>query len=637
MGVSPSTMSRRLHRHLAIFLLFASCFCVFNSIYGYVIVFQSKSNDCFFMFGRPFLKEFLDHPGGLLVYAGRFLGQFYHYRWLGAFVVAACVVSFAIVFREILTKLSGKAHLTQILVPCVLLVALHTSVLWLPHDTLGLTLSCLGFLGYLSLGQGFPRTLYAFVVTPALYLIAGVHVWLFVVCLLLFEWFTRPVRSSPALKVVYPLFSVALPIVAWRWLFLIPLQNAFVCPLMFGIPFRSGSIAVNHRSFQIDMVLATTLVISIPVIAFWRRCFAGTRFVDFWKVPSGLGGRLALVAAGFAVVVGLHYVRFDASLNNLVACEQLYRHRQWDALLARTKANREGDIRIQFMTDYALWRQGRLLDEMFHYPQPWGTRGLLLNFSGKSGLSPSEDDTVRGMYNSDLFYELGHANAAFRHAYNQEWATGTTYETLQRMALCCMINGNKDLAAKYLNLLERTLFFRSFALRHKAILMDPVAMDREFGDRRKWLPQVDHNMYGHPTTPLLTLFETRRDNRMAFDYLMAWMLLEKSERSLGAIAANVNQFRPNGYDSIPVHCQEALLLLQKLSGRRIDLAGMQFAPDAERRVDEFLNVLSQHSPPQDALAALPNRLRDTYPCYFFTASSTSSRKGGREYGTVREE
>ena len=79
-------------------------------------------------------------------------------------------------------------------------------------------------------------------------------------------------------------------------------------------------------------------------------------------------------------------------------------------------------------------------------------------------------------------------------------------------------------------------------------------------------------MYGHPTTPLLTLFETQTDNRMAYDYLMAWMLLERSERSLGAIAANVGHFRAIGYDSIPVHCQEALLILEKVSGTPIDLA-----------------------------------------------------------------
>lgn len=634
-------MSKTLFNVFAALLLFGLCFCVLYWPYGYVIRIQSASNDCFFMFGKRFLAEFLDHPGGLLVYAGRFLGQFYHYRWLGAFVVSVCIVGFAIVYHGIVGKLSGKAHLSQVLVPCLLLLALHTSVLCVLHDTLGLTLSCLSFLGYLSLRNGWSRVPYALLATPALYLVAGVHVWLFVAWILAFEWTARPLRSNLAFKIVYPLLSAVLPVIAWRWVFLIPFRSAFICPLMIGVPFRSGSTASGPNSLQVALTLAAMLLTSMFVIAFWRRLFVTTRLADFWKTPPGRGRRLAFAAAAVVIGAVLCSVQFDASLANLLACEQFYHQRQWDTLLETAKANHERDLRLQFMTNFALCQQGRLLDEMFHYPQPWGTRGLVLSFSGRAGLSPAQDDTVRGMYNSDLFFEMGHINASFRHAYNQTWATGTTYETLQRMALCCMINGNNDLAAKYLSLLERTLFFRSFARRYKTILEDPPANEQEFADRRRWLPQADNNMYGHPTTPLLTAFITHTDNRMAFDCLMAWMLLDKSQRSLGAIAANVGYFRTLGYDSIPVHCQEALLILEKTSGTPVDLAGYHYAPEAEQRVDQFLNLLTQHSTSQEILDRIPSGDRNSYLYYFFFATPpASTRPAGQHFGsggTTREE
>ena len=634
-------MSRTLSTSLAALLLFALSFCVFYWPYAYVIRFQSESNDCFFMFGKPFLAEFLDHPGGLLVYAGRFLGQFYHYQWLGAFVASACIVGFAFVYHGIVGRLSGKAHLSQTLIPCLLLLALHTSVLFVLHDTLGLTLSCLAFLAYLSLRQGRPRVLYALLATPALYLVAGVHVWPLVAWILAFEWAARPLRSNLAFKILYPLLSAALPVIAWRWIFLIPLRNAFLCPLVIGVPFRSGSTASGRYSLQLDLALAALLLASMFLIAFWRRLFVATQLADFWKTPPGWGSRLALAAAAVVIGAVLCRLQFDASLANVVACERLYHQRQWDTLLEITKANEELDLRLQFMTNFALWQQGRLLDEMFHYPQPWGTRGLVLNFSGKAGLSPAQDDTVRGMYNSDLFFEMGHINASFRHAYNQTWATGTSYETLQRMALCCMINGNNDLAVKYLSLLERTLFYRPFARRYKTILGDPLANEQELADRRRWLPQIDNNMYGHPTTPLLTAFISHTDNRMAFDCLMAWMLLDKSQRSLGAIAANVGYFRALGYDSIPTHCQEALLILEKTSGAPVDLAGYQYAPEAEQRVDQFLNLLAQHSTSQEILDRIPSSDRNSYLYYFFFATPpASTHPEGQQFGsggTIREE
>ena len=69
-------MSKQFRRQVGLAALFVGCFAVLNWVYGYVITFQSGTNDCFFMFGRPFFLEFFDHPAGGLRYAGRFLGQF---------------------------------------------------------------------------------------------------------------------------------------------------------------------------------------------------------------------------------------------------------------------------------------------------------------------------------------------------------------------------------------------------------------------------------------------------------------------------------------------------------------------------------------------------------------------------------
>lgn len=82
-------MNKRLPLLVGLVVLFAVSFLLFQSVYGYVICFQIETNDCFFLFGRSFLLEFLDHPAGPLRYAGRFLGQFYHHHWLGALIVSA--------------------------------------------------------------------------------------------------------------------------------------------------------------------------------------------------------------------------------------------------------------------------------------------------------------------------------------------------------------------------------------------------------------------------------------------------------------------------------------------------------------------------------------------------------------------
>jgi hypothetical protein len=623
-------MSRQLPSYVGLLALFVVSFLALGWVYGYVVAFQSETNDCFFMFGHPFLLEFLDHPAGPLRYAGRFLAQFYHYRWLGALVAAACITGFGVVFHRVLVKLNGDVPVAQTLLPCVLLLALHTSTLWLPHDTLGLCGSCVAFLGYLSWRGKLARRVYALAATPIAYLLLGVYAWLFVAWIAAFEWLDGPLRSGLAFKIAYIVFSMAVPLIAWRWVFLIPLQSALVCPIMFDPPFRTGWADQTFAFFAVDCTLAVALGGVLLVIPFWGRLFSGTRLAGFWRAKSDKWSRGGLAVALCVLAMLLHWVRYDARLATLVACRQLYKARQWDALLERAKDNPFGDVRVQFMTNFALWHKGKLLDEMFRYPQPWGTRGLFLNFSG-SPENPAEDDTRDGMYNSDLLYEMGHANYSMIHAYNCLCLEGKTYATLERMAQCSLVNGNEDLALKYLNLLERTLFHRGFARRYKAIIADPGGPEREFGELRKRLPVADH--FGHPIVHFATLLDAKPDNRMALDYLMAWLLLDKRRDSIESICAGLGQLKTAGYTSIPTHCQEALLLKERAERTPVDLKGFHYDEATVTRVDRFLQDVAQNWGRRDAIEHARALYGDIYMYYFFFATP---RSGAERAGEARE-
>lgn len=591
-------------------------FLAMNWVYDYVLVFQSDTNDCFFLFGEEFFLTFFDHPAGLLRYAGRFLGQFYFYPWVGAVIVSAVITCFGVVFHHILAKLNREVHLAQAILPGILLLVLHTSTVYLAQDTLGLCAGGAAFLGYLYIRGPVLRRLYALAITVILYFLLGVYFCLFVVWVQGVEWLDRPWRSGLLFRIGHLALSIAVPFAAWRWLYPIPLQSAWACPILFGPPFRSGNMPYTLAGLTAECIFSVLLLGSILLIPFWDRLFSRPSLASFWRIPPGRRSRITLAVATAMLALLVHLIRYDRVFSNVMACQQLYRQGRWGAVLKEAGDNPDGELHVQFVTNFALCHQGKLLDEMFHYPQTWGTRGLVLNMAGMEGLDPNDDDTSWAMYNSDLFYEMGHINASFRHAYNL-WALAERYEPLKRMAQCSMVNGNDALAAKYIRLLEKSLFYRGWARRYQAILADPDAAEQEFAEIRGRLPASDGIMYKHPTVPLYSLLETRPDNRMAFDYLMAWLLLDKTKLSLAVLSGSSAAFKKAGYASLPVHCQEAMLLVERGENRAIDRSGYRYSPEVVTCVDRFIQDLASHSRQPDAGAWIRSRYGKTYPYYYF--------------------
>ena len=100
-----------------------------------------------------------------------------------------------------------------------------------------------------------------------------------------------------------------------------------------------------------------------------------------WQAGPVRVRRIVLVVSLSVLAVVFHAIRYDGALISLVACNQLYRHKQWDALLDQAGHNAHADPRVHFMTNFALCQKRRLLHEMFRYDQVWGSRGLVFHFS----------------------------------------------------------------------------------------------------------------------------------------------------------------------------------------------------------------------------------------------------------------
>ena len=577
-------MRDNLPHRMGLLLLFFGSFVVYNWICDYVILLQYGTTDCFFLFGGEFLAEWLDHPGGLLFYAGRFFRQFYRYEWLGALVIALLVTFFGLSLNFVLRRIRHSVAILPVFLPCVFLLSLHLSGV---DIALGLIANCAVFLGYLALPGRVPRQIYALLVTPVVYVVAGGYFWFFVAWVVASEWFDRPLSSGLVFKLLYPVLAVCVTLVAYRWVFQISLR-----------------VALNHMLFT-DLAFAGLPFCYIMLLMpLWARIPWGARLESFGNSRGGLSAQAALLVVLAAVLLRHSY---DPATRQFADYHRLYKRGQWDAILDMTMKNPLPHRIGQFFTNYALHRKGKLLEEMFNYPQVWGTHGLILSFSKE------KESLRRAMYNSDLFFEMGHVNVAFRFAYNQ-MNLGRTYVNLERIAECNMANGSYEMAEKYLNILEKTLFHREFARRSRQLIADRGAADRQFAELRARRPTFELDIDVGEIGALLAVLESDRRNRMAFDYLTAWYLLDKD--AIPLITADIRGFEEAGYASLPTHCQEALMVWDKLYGAIFDKRGFEYAADIGARFDRFREQVQRYADRKSAQRGLMGEFGGTYMFYY---------------------
>ena len=196
-------------------------------------------------------------------------------------------------------------------------------------------------------------------------------------------------------------------------------------------------------------------------------------------------------------------------------------HQQWNRIIetaSKEKPNNQIGVTVQ---NLALAMHGVLLDQMPNYNQ-----------NGIAGLLPDvKEDATSPMPTAEAFYQLGMINVAQRTVFEAQEAildfqkSGRCYK---RLAQTNLINGQYEVARKYLSALQKTLFYRDWA-NETLLLLDnenAIASHPEYGRLRQWAFKEDFYFSDHvPPEMLESLYFSNTDNRMAYQYLLAYYLL----------------------------------------------------------------------------------------------------------------
>lgn len=584
--------------------------------------------------GWAFFRTFLSYPGGPLEYTGAFLSQLFYYSWAGALVVTvqAWLLSVCIDYLSKATNLPRIRWMRFI--PPILLLVLYTRYTYHFPTTLAFLTALLLVCLYvkMTLSQtAICRYLSTFLsLSIILYYLAGGAFLLFAVLCALYELLFR---SRWKMGLFYLLSAVVIPYVVGLLIFRVSIIDAFCNMLPFS--WKTLYYEARRRGVTIVYLLYLLPPLTLLVFGLWQKLRQRLHFVKSrpnkepakkrnkpsnrpakilsWfrhspKLRWGIESLLLLTIAGSTV-----FISRDENLKTRFKVDYYAYHKMWPELLKSARSNPTNPF-IAHAVNKALYHTGRLGYDMFSWPQ--SSDYLFLS-----------DKKYKLMYWQifDVFLDIGVVNMA-EHALTECLeGLGSRPMILQRLALINMVKGNLGSAKIYLGALSKTLFHADWAKQYlDRIRTDPnLSEDRYIQHLRSLCLDKDYPIHSLLNERTLSwLLEKNSQNRMAFEYLMAWYMLNKR---LSKFAQNLERLQNFDYPELPTHYEEAALIYVYRTRKPLHLNGYLSSPQKRRQIEDFSRILSSYGgDKQAAFKELSTKFHNTY--FFYNIYAPSGTK-----------
>ena len=482
--------------------------------YPFVLAYQEQLQ--LFLFDDDYFCERMSEPGGLARYIAEFMVQFYNLVTIGAAVIALLFVLVQRLMWRLMSSKTDGSYLLSFLPVVLLWYAMGDESVMLTYViALIMALSvALAWSRWFADGVLWKKFIVAWVIIPMLYWLIGPMVLL--VALMMMPW----------------LVSVSAVVYA---LGLMLLSAHF-------LPFPMMRVMLGISYYRIPVTLPYMLMV-IPVVAAFITWSSRMDWLR-WKYmgPLSVG----------VLVLGLLFVPrgYDARKYGLIEYDYLVRVGDWNAIIQKAERQMPDLPMSVSATNLALGMTNQLGDRAFDFYQR-GTGGLLPRF---------ERNFATAQLTGEIYFHLGLVNTAQRFAFEAMEAIpnyNKSARVVKRLAETNLINGQYEVARKYLQMLEKTVFYRLWAQRTMAMLGDEKAINGHplYGMLRQYRLQDDFLFSERELDKICgQLFIHNQQNMMAAQYLLMMPLLD------GDVARFMNyaQYVQGKIAYNPRHCQEAI-------------------------------------------------------------------------------
>ncbi len=269
-------------------------------------------------------------------------------------------------------------------------------------------------------------------------------------------------------------------------------------------------------------LLVALLAVGVQWLVWWLMRLVRLR--SWWLYPLSIVPSILLV---YVCLLPPRY-RGSAEFREMVGYDYLMRTHHWQAITERAAHEVPQSELGVLSTNHALAMLGRLPEDMFLYRQ-MGLKGLLYD--------DQQQEPLVCHSLSDIHLRLGFVNEAERLAFNAKQHMPDHHKSgrlYRRLAEANIINGNYQIANKYLHFLSSTLYYGTWARNWLQHLGDEAYTDQQYSVfRQRRTTQVSHLIAPDKSVMLSELVQQDGTNHLAVGYLLAYDLLSlKYERLL---------------------------------------------------------------------------------------------------------
>ena len=599
-------------------IFFAGIFAFFTFFYNSHLHFEEQFQ--LFLLTKDFFLSKLGSPGGFSGYIGGFLTQFYYLSMAGPLIIAGMLFILQQVIRRILQSInSGSALFPVSFIPSLLAGMILCNEFYPLSAITGFLLAMSSGMAYVRIKNGRSRFASGLVLIPLTYWLAGGSHISLLILMIVYEllhypesWKKMP-DNKKAVKSdnfrlfyipAYILIAAGIPLVVMQYFILQPVMTTFLSEFYYNIP-TGIPVAVLFL-----FILPPLLMLFVRFISLREKSYKAA---------------LAIQIAAFTVLTWFGFKSFaNFEAEQIMTYDYLVRNEKWKDVLKYADKKPPRNFLSLAMLNLSLAKTGQLSNRMFNYDQH-GVNGLFLSFNR---------EYVAPIMGNEIFYHLGLTNASQQYAFESMETIpgmGKSARVIKRLAETNLINGHYNVCEKYLKLLGKTMFYGKWAKSTMTFLFneEKIKNDPVWGEKRRLMVRNDYFFHVMNIEAVLNrMVKEHPDNKMAFEYLMAFYLIKKDLRNFLNFMPMMEKIQ---YREVPASYQEAILYIIGLNNKDpMTDSPPYISQNTKLRMKAYEDIFNAYP---DAQERLKQKFSGTYWYYLHFAEVESGSDEERKNNT----